>query len=56
MKRNIGKIIVFLAIFSILFYYVGNILQPEYYYDDAAGDGAGYEDNIMPFIRNRLPD
>lgn len=51
MKRNIGKIIVFLAIFSILFYYVGNILQPEYYYDAAAGDGAGYEDKYHAFYQ-----
>lgn len=51
MKRNIEKIIVFLAIFSILFYYVDNILQPECYYDEVAGDGAGYEDKYHAFYQ-----
>lgn len=51
MKRNIGKIIAFLAIFSVLFYYVSDILQPEYYYDDVAGDGAGYEDRFNAFYQ-----
>ena len=51
MKRNIGKIIAFLAIFCVLFYYVSDILQPEYYYDDVAGDCAGYEDKYNAFYQ-----